>query len=151
MIHERPHKFSILYRSIAIKLVFLKNSTSGFRPHAMEGDIDIHSTVGSGHQRSWSRLGTLHDGNRSTKVHERRNEIQSSRGKLLFAIDDFLDVLILLLTVFKLQNGLWSSMPYLATWISSLVTSAIADWILTKEYMSCTAVRKTFATIGKVD
>ncbi|XP_065213583.1 putative inorganic phosphate cotransporter isoform X2 [Planococcus citri] len=47
-------------------------------------------------------------------------------------------------------NGILSALPYFATWIASLSSSALADYILKRNYASTTFIRKLFATIGSV-
>ncbi|XP_050432550.1 sialin-like isoform X2 [Adelges cooleyi] len=48
------------------------------------------------------------------------------------------------------QNGFLTSIPYIAQWITSIVSSVMADWTIKKQHMSVTAVRKLFAIIGTV-
>ncbi|XP_060861729.1 putative inorganic phosphate cotransporter isoform X1 [Metopolophium dirhodum] len=48
------------------------------------------------------------------------------------------------------ENGLLSSFPYIAQWVTSILVSILADWLITKRIMSVTAVRKSFAVIGNV-
>jgi MFS transporter, ACS family, solute carrier family 17 (sodium-dependent inorganic phosphate cotransporter), other len=46
------------------------------------------------------------------------------------------------------KNGLYSSLPYLVMWIVSIFSGYLADWILDKNKVSVTCVRKVFTTIG---
>lgn len=48
------------------------------------------------------------------------------------------------------ENGIYSSLPYLTMWISSLLTSWLADWMITKGIMSRTKVRKLGTTIASL-
>ncbi|XP_050432265.1 sialin-like isoform X2 [Adelges cooleyi] len=48
------------------------------------------------------------------------------------------------------QNALLSSIPFMAQWITSISSSILCDWLLKKNYMSVTAVRKTFAAVGNI-
>ncbi|XP_050432551.1 putative inorganic phosphate cotransporter [Adelges cooleyi] len=48
------------------------------------------------------------------------------------------------------QNGIYSSAPYIAQWITSISSSVLADWTLEKKYLDITTVRKVFAAIGNV-
>ncbi|XP_011152282.1 putative inorganic phosphate cotransporter isoform X2 [Harpegnathos saltator] len=48
------------------------------------------------------------------------------------------------------SNGFYSSLPYLMMWFSSLLTSWLADWMITKGVMSCTNVRKLGTTIASL-
>jgi len=47
------------------------------------------------------------------------------------------------------QNGLLSSVPYLAQWIMSIICSVWADRLINTRTMSVTAVRKVYAIIGE--
>jgi len=48
------------------------------------------------------------------------------------------------------ENGLLSSVPYLAQWITSISSSVLADRLISRRTMSVTAVRKIYAIIGTV-
>lgn len=47
------------------------------------------------------------------------------------------------------QNGLLSSIPFIAQWVTSIMSSVLADWTIQRQYMSVTMVRKVYAAIGK--
>jgi hypothetical protein len=49
-----------------------------------------------------------------------------------------------------LQNGLFSSLPYLGKYVFAVLTSALADHLLRTERLSRTATRKIFTAFGKV-
>jgi hypothetical protein len=55
------------------------------------------------------------------------------------------------LTFFRLQsqNGILSSVPYLGMWISSLLLSMIADWLISTNKCSITITRKILNCIGQ--
>ncbi|XP_015436491.1 PREDICTED: putative inorganic phosphate cotransporter isoform X1 [Dufourea novaeangliae] len=48
------------------------------------------------------------------------------------------------------SNGLLSALPYLTMWICSVITSWIADWMITTDKMSRTNVRKLGTTIASL-
>lgn len=48
------------------------------------------------------------------------------------------------------ENGYLSSLPYLTMWICSIITSWLADWVITKNIMSRTNVRKLGTTIASI-
>ncbi|XP_076241697.1 sialin [Calliopsis andreniformis] len=48
------------------------------------------------------------------------------------------------------SNGLLSSLPYLTMWICSIITSCLADWMITSGLMSRTNVRKLGTTIASI-
>lgn len=48
------------------------------------------------------------------------------------------------------KNGLVSALPYLIMWFSSIATSWLADWMITKGVMSRTNVRKLGTTIASI-
>lgn len=48
------------------------------------------------------------------------------------------------------SNGLYSSLPYLVMWLSSILTSWLADRMITKGIMSRTNVRKLGTTIASI-
>lgn len=47
------------------------------------------------------------------------------------------------------ENGILSSVPYLGMWISSLLLSLIADWLISNKKFSITTTRKILNTIGQ--
>lgn len=47
------------------------------------------------------------------------------------------------------QNGILSSVPYLGMWISSILLSMMADWLITTNKFSITVTRKIFNSIGQ--
>ena len=48
------------------------------------------------------------------------------------------------------DNGLLSALPYLTMWLCSVVTSCLADWMITSGVMSRTNVRKLGTTIASI-
>lgn len=46
------------------------------------------------------------------------------------------------------QNGLYSTLPYIAMWIMSIIFGTISDWMLTKKWLSLTNSRKLFTTLS---
>lgn len=48
------------------------------------------------------------------------------------------------------SNGLLSALPYLTMWLCSVVTSCLADWMITSGFMSRTNVRKLGTTIASL-
>ncbi|XP_076627177.1 putative inorganic phosphate cotransporter [Colletes latitarsis] len=48
------------------------------------------------------------------------------------------------------SNGLLSALPYLTMWICSVITSCLADWMITSGVMSRTNVRKLGTTIASL-
>ncbi|XP_053987943.1 putative inorganic phosphate cotransporter isoform X1 [Hylaeus volcanicus] len=48
------------------------------------------------------------------------------------------------------SNGLLSSLPYLTMWLCSVITSCLADWMITSGMMSRTNVRKLGTTIASL-
>jgi MFS transporter, ACS family, solute carrier family 17 (sodium-dependent inorganic phosphate cotransporter), other len=46
------------------------------------------------------------------------------------------------------SNGFYSTLPYIAMWIMSIIFGAISDWMLTKNWLSLTNSRKFFTTIS---
>ncbi|XP_026823302.1 sialin-like isoform X1 [Rhopalosiphum maidis] len=48
------------------------------------------------------------------------------------------------------ENGLLSSIPYIAQWVTSILASILADRLISKRIMTITAVRKSYAIIGTV-
>lgn len=50
---------------------------------------------------------------------------------------------------FSWQNGTYSSLPYLAMWVFSMVASHIADMMISSERFTHTTTRKIVNTIGK--
>lgn len=52
---------------------------------------------------------------------------------------------------FSIQdNGILSSLPFLCMWFGSIITSWISDWLIVKDKMSVTNVRKWGTTIASV-
>lgn len=47
------------------------------------------------------------------------------------------------------QNGTYSSLPYLAMWVFSMVASHIADMMISSERFTHTVTRKIVNSIGK--
>ena len=45
------------------------------------------------------------------------------------------------------QNGIYSSMPYVAMWITSIMFGCFGDWTIKKGYSSVTNSRKIFTTL----
>jgi len=56
---------------------------------------------------------------------------------------------MILCVMFIPQNGLLSSIPFLARWITSIVASILADQLIKKRTMSVTTTRKIYVIIGK--
>lgn len=52
--------------------------------------------------------------------------------------------------MFNLQNGLLSSVPYIAQWVTSILASILADRLISRQIMTVTAVRKSYAIIGEI-
>ncbi|CAO1419936.1 unnamed protein product [Diamesa tonsa] len=48
------------------------------------------------------------------------------------------------------ENGILSSLPYLAMWISSIFLSMMADWFISTNKLSITTTRKLLNTIGQL-
>lgn len=46
------------------------------------------------------------------------------------------------------ENGFYSSLPYVAMWISTLIFSVISDWCITKKYLGITNSRKLYTTLS---
>jgi MFS transporter, ACS family, solute carrier family 17 (sodium-dependent inorganic phosphate cotransporter), member 5 len=49
-----------------------------------------------------------------------------------------------------LQNGILSSLPYIAMWIFSIAASCVADWLIYSNRLSLTRTRKIFNCIGNI-
>lgn len=47
------------------------------------------------------------------------------------------------------ENGIYSSMPYVAMWVSSIAFGFFSDWIIKKNLLSVTNSRKLFTTLGE--
>ncbi|XP_070491885.1 putative inorganic phosphate cotransporter [Chironomus tepperi] len=47
------------------------------------------------------------------------------------------------------ENGVLSSVPYLGMWISSILLSMVADWLISTNKFSITKTRKIFNSIGQ--
>lgn len=48
------------------------------------------------------------------------------------------------------DNAIWSSLPYALMWILSIASGFTADWMLEKQILSITNVRKLFTTIASL-
>ena len=48
------------------------------------------------------------------------------------------------------QNGIYTSLPYLFMWICSCISSWLADWVIVRNYMTTTQVRKWGTTIASL-
>lgn len=46
------------------------------------------------------------------------------------------------------ENGLYSSLPYIAMWIVSITTGFLSDWLITGKFINITNARKVFTTIA---
>lgn len=46
------------------------------------------------------------------------------------------------------QNGYYTSLPYLAMWICTMVFSVISDWCIRKKYLGLTLSRKLYTTLS---
>lgn len=46
------------------------------------------------------------------------------------------------------ENGLYSSLPYVAMWITTMIGSVISDHIIKKGYIGITNSRKLFTTLS---
>lgn len=46
------------------------------------------------------------------------------------------------------ENGLYSTLPYVAMWIMSILFGSFSDWMLTKKWLSITNSRKLFTTLS---
>jgi ACS family sodium-dependent inorganic phosphate cotransporter len=46
------------------------------------------------------------------------------------------------------ENGLYSTLPYVAMWIMSILFGTISDWTLSKGYISLTSSRKLYTTLS---
>lgn len=62
---------------------------------------------------------------------------------------DFRSTTLAFLMPILAQNGLLSALPYFIMWICSMVSAAIADWIIARKYWSVLTVRKFFTTVGE--
>lgn len=49
------------------------------------------------------------------------------------------------------QNALLSAVPYLTSWFAGILISILADWLLSKGYLSLSMSYKVFNSIGKSD
>lgn len=47
------------------------------------------------------------------------------------------------------NNGLFSSLPYLAMWIVSVSTGFLSDFLIVNKYITITIARKVFTAVGK--
>ena len=48
------------------------------------------------------------------------------------------------------ENGIYSSMPYVAMWVSSIIFGCFSDWIIKRKFLSVTNSRKLFTTLGRI-
>lgn len=48
------------------------------------------------------------------------------------------------------KNGLYSSIPYLAMWICSLLMGWMSDWLFVRKMISITNARKLWTTVGEM-
>lgn len=48
-----------------------------------------------------------------------------------------------------LANGIFSALPYIPMWFASLGSGVLSDWLINNKYISITASRKLFTTIGR--
>lgn len=48
------------------------------------------------------------------------------------------------------ENGLLSALPYVFMWLVAIVSALIADYLISRNKCSVTAVRKTFTAVGKL-
>lgn len=46
------------------------------------------------------------------------------------------------------ENGFYSSMPYIAMWICTMIFSVISDWCIKKDYIGVTNSRKLYTTLS---
>ena len=46
------------------------------------------------------------------------------------------------------QNGLYTSFPYVAMWISTMLFSVLSDWGINKKYIGITNSRKLYTTLS---
>lgn len=46
------------------------------------------------------------------------------------------------------ENGLYTSLPYVAMWIMTMLFGTISDWIIMKNHLNPTNSRKLFTTIS---
>jgi ACS family sodium-dependent inorganic phosphate cotransporter len=46
------------------------------------------------------------------------------------------------------ENGFYSSLPYIAMWVTTMVVSVISDWCITKGYIGITNSRKLYTTLS---
>lgn len=46
------------------------------------------------------------------------------------------------------ENGFYSSLPYLAMWICTMIFSVVSDWSFSKGYIGITNSRKLFTTLS---
>ena len=47
------------------------------------------------------------------------------------------------------DNGLFTSLPYLFMWITSVSTGFLSDWMIVNNYVTVTNARKWFTAVGK--
>jgi ACS family sodium-dependent inorganic phosphate cotransporter len=48
------------------------------------------------------------------------------------------------------QNGLYSSLPYLAMWLVSIGLGFVSDWMISNKYINITNSRKLWTTVGEL-
>lgn len=46
------------------------------------------------------------------------------------------------------ENGLYSSLPYVAMWVCTMIFSVISDWGINKKYVGVTNSRKLYTTLA---
>lgn len=46
------------------------------------------------------------------------------------------------------KNGLFSSLPYVAMWIMSILFGILSDWMIKKKILNVTTCRKVFTTVS---
>lgn len=46
------------------------------------------------------------------------------------------------------ENGFYSSLPYVAMWISTMIFSVISDWCINKNFIGITNSRKLYTTLA---
>lgn len=48
------------------------------------------------------------------------------------------------------ENGLYSSIPYLAMWVSSILMGIVSDWMFVRKMITITNTRKLWTTVGEL-
>lgn len=46
------------------------------------------------------------------------------------------------------ENGLYTALPYLGMWITTMICSVISDWCINKKYIGITWSRKLYTTLS---